>query len=368
MSDPVKNAEIEDVLTSIRKLVADESRAVPPARKPERAKRPERLVLTPEQRVKDETTPPATRAEPVLLTEPLNTPGSGKVNDRPIETIPGDARLAEFGTVEGAFPDFDEVEEDIAPPERQDDTRRTELSRLIEEEVAAAFDATEAAMEDGEETGEDAAAHQTYTEDHDGAEDDNEADVAAVEFRHSHHAGEPAFDTHEPEPEPEHPPQTLEDKVAALGRLVARDASQEFEEERDRPDADDLARASEPMEWPDPAPYMEAEEETGAEASNVVNARDAWPPQKQPPQEPKSPETDLNAPLQDEPRQPSHDLPTESSDDDAPFEIDEQILRDLVGDIVRKELQGALGERITRNVRKLVRREIHRMLVSREFD
>ena len=53
MSDPVKNAEIEDVLTSIRKLVADEARPVPPARKPDRAQRPERLVLTPEQRVKD---------------------------------------------------------------------------------------------------------------------------------------------------------------------------------------------------------------------------------------------------------------------------------------------------------------------------
>lgn len=368
MSDPVKNAEIEDVLTSIRKLVADESRAVPPARKPERPKRPERLVLTPEQRVKDETTPPATKAEPVLLTQPLNTPGTGQVYDRPIETIPGDARLAEFGTVEGAFPDFDEVEEDIAPTERQDDTRRTELSRLIEEEVAAAFDATEAAAEDCEETGEDAAAHQTCTEDHDGAEDGNDAEIAAVEFRHSHHAGEPAFDTPEPDPEREHPPQTLEDKVAALGRLVARDANQDFEEERDRPDADDLARASEPMEWPDPAPYMEAEEETGADASNVVNARDAWPPQKQPSEEPKSLETDLDAPLQDEPRQPSHDVPMESSNEDAPFEIDEQILRELVGDIVRKELQGALGERITRNVRKLVRREIHRMLVSREFD
>ena len=48
--------------------------------------------------------------------------------------------------------------------------------------------------------------------------------------------------------------------------------------------------------------------------------------------------------------------------------IDEETLRDMVSDIVRQELQGALGERITRNVRKLVRREINRVLASQDFD
>jgi len=47
--------------------------------------------------------------------------------------------------------------------------------------------------------------------------------------------------------------------------------------------------------------------------------------------------------------------------------LDESALRDLVADIVRQELQGVLGERITRNVRKLVRREIHRALASQEL-
>ena len=48
--------------------------------------------------------------------------------------------------------------------------------------------------------------------------------------------------------------------------------------------------------------------------------------------------------------------------------IDEEALRDLVSDIVRAELQGALGERITRNVRKLVRREIHRALTAQDLE
>jgi hypothetical protein len=47
--------------------------------------------------------------------------------------------------------------------------------------------------------------------------------------------------------------------------------------------------------------------------------------------------------------------------------IDEESLREIVSDIVRKELQGSLGERITRNVRKLVRREIYRALEARDL-
>lgn len=56
-----------------------------------------------------------------------------------------------------------------------------------------------------------------------------------------------------------------------------------------------------------------------------------------------------------------------SERDDAPV-IDEEILRDMVVDIVRSELQGALGERVTRNVRKLVRREIQRALAAHNLD
>lgn len=47
--------------------------------------------------------------------------------------------------------------------------------------------------------------------------------------------------------------------------------------------------------------------------------------------------------------------------------IDEDLLRGMVVKIMHEELSGALGERITRNVRKLVRREINRVLTSREM-
>ncbi|MEM9524773.1 MAG: hypothetical protein AAF982_12465, partial [Pseudomonadota bacterium] len=48
--------------------------------------------------------------------------------------------------------------------------------------------------------------------------------------------------------------------------------------------------------------------------------------------------------------------------------LDEPALRAMVGQLIRQELQGPLGERITRNVRKLVRREIHRAIASRDFE
>jgi hypothetical protein len=63
-------------------------------------------------------------------------------------------------------------------------------------------------------------------------------------------------------------------------------------------------------------------------------------------------------------------LPTFPSSGQVPVDdalMDEGALRELVAETVRQELQGALGERITRNVRKLVRREIQRALNSQEL-
>lgn len=50
------------------------------------------------------------------------------------------------------------------------------------------------------------------------------------------------------------------------------------------------------------------------------------------------------------------------------IEIDEDRLRAIVAELLRDELQGPLGEKITRNIRKLVRREIERALAVRDFD
>lgn len=67
------------------------------------------------------------------------------------------------------------------------------------------------------------------------------------------------------------------------------------------------------------------------------------------------------------------DLPgIEAALDDEPLMdgglIDEEALRMLVAQLIREELRGVLGERITRNVRKLVRREIQRALMGEDYE
>lgn len=52
----------------------------------------------------------------------------------------------------------------------------------------------------------------------------------------------------------------------------------------------------------------------------------------------------------------------------AALAMNEQQLRQLVSALLREELQGALGAKITRNLRKLVRREVQRALMSRDLD
>lgn len=67
---------------------------------------------------------------------------------------------------------------------------------------------------------------------------------------------------------------------------------------------------------------------------------------------------------------PPQRMPTEIIDaDGTPLAVlDEAALQDIVRQMIREELQGDLGERITRNVRKLVRAEINRALMARDLD
>ncbi|WP_163846109.1 hypothetical protein [Pseudooceanicola aestuarii] len=71
------------------------------------------------------------------------------------------------------------------------------------------------------------------------------------------------------------------------------------------------------------------------------------------------------APAQDAPD--TDHLPSAQPAATALEALDEDMLRAIVSDIVREELQGPLGERITRNVRKLVRREIQRSLTAQNL-
>jgi parvulin-like peptidyl-prolyl isomerase len=53
-------------------------------------------------------------------------------------------------------------------------------------------------------------------------------------------------------------------------------------------------------------------------------------------------------------------------DDTSDF-LNEDILREIVREMIQQELQGTLGERITHNVRKLVRAEVNRALAAHDY-
>ena len=80
--------------------------------------------------------------------------------------------------------------------------------------------------------------------------------------------------------------------------------------------------------------------------------------------EPATQETEEQPKIEAEPEQT---VPPEVMAD-AMAQVDPAVLRQMVIETLREELAGEMGERITRNVRKLVRREINRVLVSRDLD
>ena len=91
------------------------------------------------------------------------------------------------------------------------------------------------------------------------------------------------------------------------------------------------------------------------------------------PAEEAGPGLDSDLPAAEPRPQPSIDegdeVPTLVDSDGNPLTVlDEDALYEIVRTLIREELQGALGERITRNVRKLVRAEINRALTARALD
>ena len=82
-----------------------------------------------------------------------------------------------------------------------------------------------------------------------------------------------------------------------------------------------------------------------------------------------APATEVAAYVEPAPNDAEPEAPAgpEGAPDEAEAVIDEETLRLLIAQIVREELHGQLGERITLQVRKLVRAEIAKVLDERKF-
>jgi hypothetical protein len=168
-----------------------------------------------------------------------------------------------------------------------------------------------------------------------------------------------------PDPAPVAPPpearDTLADRLAELEVLMAGQ-SPEFEEE-----------LAPPSPVPPGAPFGEGLTDNLPLASEIDGAATD------------TAETDVGAPYIDAGAEPEVEGPAafaampaeaeveteaeaEAEAEAGPEDLllqDEVVLRALIRDVLREELQGVMGERVTRNLRKLIRAEIARALTAR---
>jgi hypothetical protein len=297
MSEPLSSTEIEDVLSSIRRLVSDDMRPVargPAAAPAVMVEASDKLILTPALRVVEtrvETrieTGSGTRAEAVARPSPaprlhLNFP-----------TLPHEPRTVEIN------PEPASIETVVAS-------------------LGAAVDASDDVWE-AENGDDDIASLETVTPQRWRFGEDEAAydEVAAPEAPVQVHA------------EVEEP-LTEEAEVSFAG--WSQTEGDFYDEDRGA----DVAEAAVSQAEIDPL-WVDA-----AEASVIAALAEQA--------------------AEDETADPGY--AEEEAEDE--FRFNEDVLRELVRDILREELAGSMGERITRNIRKLVRTEIARSLAAQEL-
>jgi hypothetical protein len=357
MSDPVTNAEIEDVLSSIRRLVSTDEReksAAPKAVPDEQDK----LVLTPSQRVDD--APEEDDVEDV-----------GATGHAPVEA----AFLAQYAVEpdsESDAPEHDaEAEEgaaELAAPDSSDDQDEAPEPEFKHHEEDHFFKASQHGTENGNapeadsesESSDspvaDAVADSPEEAEKDAADGGDQAPLDAEETEGAKAATDDGPD--------------LQARIASVeAALAGRDDEWEPDGDDDDPYAGDQMTT---LEWEDHASDESETAEAGQDAKPAAfeaASDEGFEPETDDLADdvaPSATERDDHLERPEGAAQGSEDATDEwQLESDV---LDEEALRDMVSEIVRQELQGALGERITRNVRKLVRREIHRALASQEFE
>ena len=305
MSNSHSDIDVDDVLSSVRRLVADDPDGGRASKQEQAA---DRLVLTPSLRIAE---PPVAAPEPEPEPEPEDEP-EAVVEDEPalsaeLRSLEAEAEEV-MGTSEASLRAIS-LEDRIAELEAAVNAQRDEfepdgtedLSQHVPEAALRAVP-----LDDEAPMAEDAP-----------EELDTEVEPEPVAFVEPEPEPEPEWEpepvpevAYPPEPEPEEPTPSLAVGPSAGLSFRHRDFVERV--------------VSRPIEEPEPEP--EPVMETALEPEPVE-------------------ETALEDAI-----------------------LDEEALRELVGQLVRQELQGELGERITRNVRKLVRREIQIALAARTLD
>jgi hypothetical protein len=358
MSEPVTQAEIEDVLSSIRRLVSEDDRkgaarvtgsaepASPEPAEPRSEKAATRLVLTPALRV-SEAKPEA--ADPIDTAYAREVPP--EVTDISASSIPAV-----------------EVDTDLASVATGETAAGLAGQAVEPAEETPAEKAQSTSDEDATDAGEDApwkdpwatlyqAAGVTGVEGFQDAADEVEAQSEAS-----------LSDAMLEETDPADRVFAVVQKITELEAKVARSEEQW---EPDGRSSDPYAGTNvETLQWQDHHDEDPTSETTAEEHEEVVS----WPESEATADTVEEAGAEFGPATAREDTDPARGIAEEAitvetldklAEDDT--YLDEDSLRELVAEIVREELQGALGERITRNVRKLVRREIHRALAAQDL-
>lgn len=390
MSDPVSNAEIEDVLSSIRRLVSENATPElgPVAKevaKPVAAETADhdagahdindKLVLTPAFRVHEATDPidaPHQEDTDVSRIEDNEDPGVPS-EDGPVVPAVQTLHLTGALSVTQEDDSADEVasfnaetapssdvvfshrsvnEPQVNDPEGEPDTATGDMDTgdMQTDETPGVVQAAVESHADDDPSASEGLWAPTET-----AEPTVEPDVQAVQENPS-------------DDQPDQHAQSLDHRVAELEAAV-NDSAVEFE-----PDLGDAVEDLGPGIFLRRRAEAETElgqgeaEEPCEEAPNVNRPDQNW--------EEFDAEVEAFVSGPDEieghaqPDHPADENPEDAilSDEEEIDLLDEDMLRDLVGRLVREELQGEVGEKITRNARRLVRREVERALTLKSLD
>lgn len=409
MSDPMTNMGADDVLASIRRLVSETYD--PQLRKQSQAKAPERFVLSPDLRVIDGSSTPfsplvedqetedvfsASDDQAPLVLEPENaTHIPAPKPEVAQEALPKDsseisvdseiALTDDFTSAQEILEDTSDVTDDVAAQAEPEQEVQPELAAQPKPEsgnsiVADAVHAAQVLMQDVDSEEQDAEWSSAYDDTPNSQVADHAAGLSleeriaelesAVETR-SNDWDAGGYDDDD-EDAPQVFPQALVNSTARV--LNFRNA-----------DFDKLAEAAETKSQverqEEVAADIEASEadaaETDAAVAQSASVEDVHVVAEAVEPEPKiiEPKGAPNPSSSVPPLKVVLDALDEDDDDDlalAGYEddevLDEEALRDMIAAVIREELQGALGERITSNVRRLVRREVQRALTLREFE
>ncbi|MEP2715176.1 hypothetical protein [Pseudophaeobacter sp.] len=386
MSDPVTQAEIEDVLSSIRRLVSEDGRSVPrpvPVQETPKPKPASRLVLTPALRVSEPIAEEPDATQPQLSAEVPAVPDRDEREGAPVLDQGIDHDIDFWDGEDQA--EATEAEGVLGSTENHEDATTSDVAAS-----QAGFEDLEPGevlffQPDEEEAGGVEASAELATSEPEMApniDTTSEADAApwrqpgATLFAAVDSTDHVATETATAEPEPVDRGDAAEvlseeagpgDRVSAvvqkIAELEAKVARSDGQWEPDGASSDPYAGTNiETLAWQD-----HIEDQTDSSDFLQDEASVASEIDRQELQGESAAEPDLDAATLAEEAVTEEALDGLQGFAGEESYLDEDSLRELVADIVRSELQGALGERITRNVRKLVRREIQRALAAQDL-